>query len=518
MKRFLATLSFLLVFALPALAQVSSSAPKRGGTLTMATRKDLTLMNPLVRTSSTDRQIRNLMFETLLGIDNSGNLQPRLAETWEFSKDGKVATFKLRRGVKFHNGQEMTAEDAKFAMDYTLDKKNIAYGYSILQVVEGVEAPGRYTLKVHLKEPSPGFFYTVSNIRAFSVVPKGSLKPGTLKPMSYPPGTGPFRFVEWKPKQWLTLARYDDYWGPKVLVDQLVLKPISSATVRMTALRAGDIDLIEAAPWEWMTRIKAGKLNGINYSAGTDAGFRVLKFNVADPPFNNKKLRLAVAHAVNKEEFLLATYFGFGESTDQRYPKGHTWYITDARSPVYDLERAKALLKEADYNGEIIEFSVRQGEGETEATTVQAQLRRIGIKVKLKLMEYGHYRSIRRTGDFQMIPSGGSYEADPIATYGDQFRCPADLKKRTANDTGYCDKEMDSLIQAAETEVDAAKRKVLVQRIVKKLVEDVPEVPIGFVPRFFAFRDYVKGFETDRQGSFQWLGGGLSSAWLDKKR
>ena len=157
-----------------------------------------------------------------------------------------------------------------------------------------------------------------------------------------------------------------------------------------------------------------------------------------------------------------------------------------------------------------------QGEQETEASTVQAQLKRIGMTVKLNLMEYGLYTAKQRSGEFDMIPSGGDYEADPISTYGDQFRCPADYKKRTANDTGYCDKEMDALIGAAETEVDVAKRRALVQRIVKKLAEDVPEVPIGFVPRFFAFRDHVKAFKTDRQGSFQWLGGGLSHAWLDK--
>ena len=507
----------LVVLSLLANAvETPAAEPKRGGVITLGITRDISVMNPLVDTGSTQKRIRDLMFEPLLGIDLKGNLRPALAEAWEVSKDGKLYTIRLRKGVKFHNGQEMTAEDAKFAIDYTLDKKNVAYGYSILQVVEGVEAPDKYTLRVHLKEPSPGFFYAVSNIRAFSVIPKGSVEPKNLKPTVYPPGTGPFRFADWKPKQRLTLERYDDYWGNKVYVDRVVFKPISNATVRMTALRAGDVDLIEAAPWEWVTQIKGGKLKGINYSAGTDAGFRVIKFNAGNPPFNNKKLRQAVAYALNKKEILNAAYFGFGEPTDQRYPKGHEWYVDEAKFPARDTERAKALLKEAGYNGETIEFSVRQGEGETEASTIQAQLKRIGVTVKQNLMEYGHYRSIRRTGEFQMVPSGGDYEPDPIATYGDQFRCPADLKKRTANDTGYCDKEMDALIEAAETEVDEAKRRELVQRIVKKLAEDVPEIPVGFVPRFFAFRDNVKGFQTDRQGSFQWLGGGLSHAWLDR--
>lgn len=516
MKRYIAFLSVLLGLSLSVPVQGASDSPRRGGTLTMAIRKDLTVMNVLVRTSSTDREIRQLMYESLLGVDLKGNLQPKLAETWEMARDGRVVTFNLRKGVRFHNGHEMTAEDAKFAMDYTMDPKNVAYGYSALEIVDRVEATDKYRLRVYLKKPGPGFPYSVSSIRAFSVIPKGSLEGGVLKPAKYAPGTGPFRFAEWKPRQQLVLERYDNYWGQKAFVDRLILKPIPDATVRMTALRAGDVDLIEAAPWEWVKQIMDGTLKGINFSEGPDAGFRVLKFNVADPPFNNKKLRQAVAHALNKKEFLQATYFGFGEPTDQRYPKGHAWHFEEARSPTYDLERAKALLKEAGYKGETIEFAVRQGEQETEATTVQAQLRRIGMNVKLNLMDYGSYTARQRSGEFAMIPSGGDYEADPLATYGDQFICPVNLKQRTANDTGYCDKEMDSLIHRAESEVDPEKRRELVRRIVGKLVEDVPEIPVGFVPRFFASRDHIKGFRTDRQGQFQWLGGGLSHAWLDR--
>ena len=365
MKRFLASISFLLVFVLPAITQGSSDKPKKGGNLTIAIRKDLTLMNPLVRTSSTDREIRQLMYEPLLGIDLKGDLKPRLAEKWEISKDGKLVTFNLRKGVKFHNGQEMTAEDAKFAMDYTMNAKNGAYGYSALEIVDRVEVPDKYTLAIHLKNTGPGFPYVLSTIRSFSVIPKGSVEEGRTKPKQYPPGTGPFRFSDWSPRQQLVLERNDNYWGQKPLVDRLVLKPIPDATIRMTALRAGDVDLIEAAPWEWVRQVMDGKLKGINYSEGQDSGFRVFKFNAGGPPFNNKKLRLAVAHALNKKEILQATYFGFGAPTDQRYPKGHTWNFEEVKTPSYDLERAKALLKEAGYKGEVIEFDVRQGEQET---------------------------------------------------------------------------------------------------------------------------------------------------------
>ena len=117
----------LLFVVIPSL-HAASAQPKRGGTITMAISKELALMNPLVNTSSTEARIRELMFEPLLARDLKGAIQPRLAESWEVSKDGKLYTFKLRRSVKFHSGKEMTADDLKYAIDYTLNPKNGAYG------------------------------------------------------------------------------------------------------------------------------------------------------------------------------------------------------------------------------------------------------------------------------------------------------------------------------------------------------------------------------------------------------
>src|SRR5262245_50314908 len=178
--------------------QAASSQPKRGGTLTLAVSKELALMNPLVNTSSTESRIRELMFEPLLGRDAKGAIQPRLAESWEVSKDGKIYTFHLRKGVKFHNGKEMAAEDIKFAIDYTLNPKNGAYGLADLEAVDKVEAVDKYTLRISLKKINPLFLTVLTDIRAFSAIPKESLPEGMRKPSTFPPGTGPFKFVEWK--------------------------------------------------------------------------------------------------------------------------------------------------------------------------------------------------------------------------------------------------------------------------------------------------------------------------------
>ena len=519
MKRFLLPgLTVILLWGLVVPLEGASDKPKRGGTLNMAIRKDVVVMNALVATGSSERRLRDLMFEALLGLDLKGNIHPNLAESWEVSDDGRLYTFKLRKGVKFHNGQEMTAEDAKFAMDYTMNPKNGARGYSVLKIVDRVEAADKYTLKVYIKNASPGFLYTLTEIQTFSVVPKESLPEGVRKIKRYPVGTGPFKFVEWQPKQRIVLERFDDYWGHKAFVDKVIMRPIKDATIRMTALRAGDIDMVVRAPYEWVKEIAGGRLRGFSMAKAAYAGGRGIDFNVADPPFNNKKLRLAVAHAIDRKEIMDAAYFGFGDPSDQKYPRGHSGYFEGVPSPEYDLNKAKALLKEAGYKGETIEIMTNQGAvREIEATTLQAQLKKIGMKIKLKVLERGAALSLRRKGKFA-FKFGGGGSADPyvLNTYLPSLICVPDLKRRIRNETGYCDKKMDALLRKAETELNPDKRRALLRQIVTKSNEDLPELTIGFVPRFFVFADHVKGFTTDSSSSFRWWGGGLNYVWLDK--
>lgn len=513
--RFL-SLGLLLAFGVGVTppSEAASDRPKRGGALTLAIAKDLVLMNPLVATRSTEQSIRELMFEPLVGIDLQGNMHPNLAERWEFSRDGKTYTFYLRRGVKFHDGREMSAEDVKFAMDYTMNPKNGAYGLAKLSLVDRVTASDKYTVAVQLKNASLAFLTSLTTIQAFSVIPKGSVKEGVDRPGDFPPGTGPFRFVEWKPKQRIVLERHNDYWGHKALLDRVILRPISEDTVRITALRTGDIDMAERTPYEWVKQIVDGKLKGIGLVKAPDAGFRRLVFNTVGAPFNNKRLRQAVAHAIDKKEILDAAYFGFGEPVDQKYPQGHTWYLTGLPSRRHDLERARALLKEAGYRGESIPIMTNQGVDEAEAATLQAQLKKIGMNITLDLVDHGTYTTRTRRGDFALKFSGGNFDPDPSLTY--DLVCPPDPKRRTANASAYCDKELDRLLARAETEIDPERRRELVKQIVTKVLEEAPEVYIGFVPRFFTHRDTVRGFTTNAEGGFFWWGGGLNHTWQER--
>ncbi len=518
MKRlFIIALSIGLSMVITLPAGSSSDNPKRGGTLTLAIRKDLRVLNPLVRTSSTDRSIRDLMFESLLILDGNGKFRPNLAESWKITQDGKLYTFELRKGVKFHNGQEMTSQDLKFAIDYTLNPKNGAYGISLLRSVKRAEAAGKYKLKIHLKQANPAFLSFISTIKAFSAIPKESVPEGIEKISTFPPGTGPFKFVEWKPKQRIVMERFNEYWGHKPYIDKLVLKPIKHATVRFTALRAGDVDIVERTSYEWVQQVQQGKIKGIGIAKSPGGKFRGLTFNVADPPFDNKKLRRAVGYAINKEEILNAAFFGFGVVDNQKYPKGHFWHFDGLPWPEYNPGKAKVLLKEANYSGEVIELITAPGEvQETMAAVLQAQLKRVGMNIRLELMDVGAYNQRERKGQFAFRFRGGDSDADPWTTYSRHLLCEPDLRKRIANVSGYCNKQVVKWLKMAETELDGKKRKGLFRKIITKMAEDLPQIYIGFIPRFYTFRDYVKDFSTGADARFRWSDGGVTHTWLDK--
>lgn len=501
----------------PDVSRAATNKPKVGGTLTFATDRDITTMNPQVSTSSHNKWVRHLIFESLLEADEMGRIQPYLAESWEASSDSKIYTFRLRRGVKFHNGQEMTAEDVKFSMDYTMNPKNGAYGRGRLEHVDRVEATGKHTLKIYLKSQTPVFIPTLTSIQSFSVIPKGSLPEGIHKPATFPPGTGPFRLVEWKPNQQLVVARYEQYWGAKPFLERIIFRPIPDGTVRFVALRAGDVDLAVRAPLEWVQRLKKNEIKGVSYVEIPYAGLYRMAFNVARPPLNNKKLRQAIAYAVDKRELIQAALAGFGTPIVQKYPKGHVWYFEDIPPLSYDPNKAKELLKEAGYSGEMIGLSIGMtGVYPTMASVLQAQLKRVGINIKVEMLEPGAESQRTRSGDFDSHVGAGGYRLDPSDTYSGDYGCEADLTKRINNMMGYCDREVEELINRAQIEMKHETRQELFKRILTKINEDVPLIYLASGPRFYAFGDYVKGFTSIDDGTYRWFGGGLTHTWLDK--
>ena len=318
---------FLAVMGLtiqPVLAASSeSSAPKGGGTLRFGLWTDIQSLNPFQRTSAVTKNVGTIAFECLLTADENGVLKPALATSWEVSKDGLQYTLKLRKGVKFHDGKEMTAQDVIWSMQYTMNPNNVAYGRGALSSVVSLAALDPFTVRVALAEPYAPFFARLSNIQAFPVVPRGSVPSGREKMSLHPPGTGPFMMVEYRPTQLIVFKKFDQYWQKGLpYVQEIVFRPSEDDTVRVTAFRSGDFDIIERIPYEQALRVQKGELKDIALEPANGAGHRSIIFNTERPPFDNVKVRQAIAYALDRENIIKGLTWGFGVVADQRTLKG----------------------------------------------------------------------------------------------------------------------------------------------------------------------------------------------------
>lgn len=516
MKRSWVALSIVGFWLCVGLAS-AAEAPKHGGRLVFGLRRDIGSLNPFWRTQSTDAYVRELLFEALMDFDAQDRPVPALAESWKISPDGRVYTFKLRQGVKFHDGKEMTAADVKWSADYALDPQNAATGLSLMENVQSVEAKEKYTIEFTLKQPETVFFTNLASIRPFVVVPKDSLPRGQSRIGAFPAGTGPFMFKEYQADRRIVMTRNKNYWQKGIpYLDELELKPVRDTQSRFTSLRAGDLDLIERAPYAFVAKVLKGEFPELGASEAKYSGFRRLILEVTRPPFNNVKIRQAVRYALDRQEFVNAAFWGFGEpATLWGIPKPSPWYIAfpdTGRDPA----RVKQLLKEAGA-GPDLEMVLLAGNGEEqEMQVLQRQLTSAGIKTKLEFQGSGTIQRKRRGGDFMITFSGAEAVKDPADSYPFRFGCE-DAKgtdTRIFNYSGYCNREFDRLVEEAGRMQDHKKRFALYEKAFRIIYEEVPEIPLAFVPRYFLFNKKVRGFQTDSGGRFNLTTGGLSRAWL----
>jgi peptide/nickel transport system substrate-binding protein len=508
-------LAFLFFIASASAAE----APRYGGRLVFGIRSDISSLNPFLRTSSTNYYVRGLAYEALLDFDQVGKLVPSLAQSWSASPDGKSYTFKLRPGVRFHNGKELTAEDVKWSADYAIDPKNAASGFTILKHLQAVNVKDGSTVEFVLKQPMGAFLNLLATIRAFPVIPKDSLPEGTARVLNPPPGTGPFIFKEHKPSREMIFARNKNYWQKGLpYLDELVLKTVVEDQVRFISVRSGDLDMIERTPYVAIRKLLAGGPSDLKTTEVKYAGYRRVLFNVADPPFNNLRLRQAVLYALDKRKYIEGAFWGFGQPVDQVFPQESPWRVKLPEIKP-DLAKARALLKESGLGPDVeIELSGLKSE-EEELQVLQQQLVTAGFKAKVLVLERGARGSRESRGDFMMVLSGSDIPNDPEEEYPSEFGCAeaeVKAKNRTENTSGYCNPEVDRLLAEASKTMDHKKRYEVFAKVTRILHDEIVGIPLVFVPRFFTYQNKVRGFETDFDGRFNMTTAGFSRVWIGR--
>ncbi len=444
-------------------------------------------------------------------------MYPMLAKSWEISKDGREYVFILREGVKFHNGKEMESADVKYSIERVLNPATRSPRAYALREIDSVNIVDKYHLKIRLKEPFAPFL-TALTLYNCPIIPNG-VEPTGTRPA---PGTGPFMVKSFIPNDSLELTRFDQYWeidektGKRLpYVDGVYIKKIVYDTVRLAAVRAGDLDCTSGPPLNILAEAIFNKpIPGI-FMDQLGIGNCYLHFNFSKPPFNNKKVRQAIAYAVNKKEMLKAVFWGLGDIlNNQPAVKGSRFYI-DVEDRGQDLAKAKQLLAEAGYpNGfkaEFFQFSLNYYLSGAEVLI--GQLQKIGIEGKLKVIDRAPYYSMMRKGEYD-LSIGNTVE---IFDWDDGFYNHFHSKQIGKNNwSQYNNKEMDSLLEKGRRTMKWEDRVAIYKKVIEMTRDDLPGLFLLKPVQGLAMRENVKGYLPGFALRFAWHGGGTKYWWLDK--
>lgn len=484
--------------------------PKTGGTLIFGIGRALANPNPFVATMSTDAFIKETAYESLLTQDDDGKIIPNLAESYEISGGGTVFTLYLRKGVKFHNGKEMKANDVIWSANYVKDPKNSAFGQNIIKDVVSVEKSGDYTVVFTLSKPSVTFLSCLATIRMLPVVPENSLQTGQIKlgKNAFVPGTGPFIFEEYQPGMDMVERKYSDYWGKPAYLDKLIFRPIPDGANRFNALRTGDVHMADRLAALDITRVRKGEVKGIKILEEPFGGFQHIIFNYLSPQFQKPEMRQAIAYAIDKKRLLDEAFFGAGTPTDIMIAPNSIWTKAASIPPhKRDLAKVKALLKAAGYNGQ--ELSVIGARQETELLdSLQRMLTEAGLKVKLEILEAGLVNERLRLGKYDFHSGGVNMEADPVLTMVPYYYTNKVEKAQ------YSSPRVDQLLDNLDREFDGKKRLQIFKELAWAIHDDAASIPMFFTARYVGMVEKVQGMEARKATAYRPSGRYFKQAWL----
>ncbi|MGO4523231.1 ABC transporter substrate-binding protein [Microvirga sp. 2MCAF35] len=430
------------------------------------------------------------IYEGLTAVDKDLKIVPGLAESWTAAPDGKGYTFKLRQGVKFHDGSAMEAKDVVASLNRVLSKDIASPLASRLSAIESANAVDPTTVELKLKEPSAAL---LSSLATIAIVP-GSMEANKDALQKAPVGTGPFKFQEWQPNGFILLTKNEAYWDkgmPKLAGLKFNIVP-ESAT-RQVGLTNGQYALLPNIDAATALQLK-GKPN-VKLSETMDLAYTLIGMNVSKPPFDNPKVREAVNYAINRQEIVDAALFGAGVPGGPLSPALKNWALDVSKFACYkpDPAKAQALLKEAGVATPVsvtMKVLPRQDIKDI-AQVVQEQLNKAGFKVELVNQEQGQFIQDWRNSNFDLFASINAGQPDPDDYFYRTFRTGG-----STNVFKYSDAEIDGLLDQARTLQDQAARKAAYDKVQQKLACSGPVAHLTYGTLFSAMNSKLQGFET----------------------
>lgn len=498
----------LSVALLSAGGAARAQAPRSGGTLTVADPVGPPVLDPHKDGSyQSSGMVLTLLYEGLLSRDDKGELQPQLAEAWK-ALSPTLYEFKIRHGVTFHNGREMDASDVKYSFERELDPKTGSPFRAIWSAVDRVEAPGKWTVRFHLKSPNAPFLNYLAGPYGHQIVAREAVeKNGDLNQVAV--GTGPFKLVEYVPDSHLKLERHAGYWKKgQPYLDGVTIRIIKDESARLSAIRAGAVDVtyITAAN---APAVKQDKSLTLLEGDNVFYGMTLAQFipNDSKDPFNDKRVRQAMSLAIDRKEMVDSVIFGAGVVSGP-IPPGMGPFALKPNYTV-DLDRAKQLLREAGHpNGfrATVKASPQYPLDVADCQIIKNDLKRIGIELDIQLVEWGQFLKEWLGGNYDTICLTSGPLADPDGFTYDYFH-----SKSPRNRAKFFTGELDDIVTQARMATDPAKRRELLVEVQKRILDLAPVIYLYSANGFEVHRSSVKGYRPSRLSR-----AGFGTTWLEK--
>jgi len=501
--------------------------PKYGGTFIVGAGSDPTTLNLATTYNIMDTLAVSSVYSLLVKLDDELNPRPDLAESWKVSDDGLTYTFNLVRNATWHDGRPFTSSDVKFTFSDVLLKHH-PRGAVVLKAVESIETPDPHTVVFKLKHPYDPLMKFMGN-EAFIIAKHlyentDILKnPYNLKPV----GTGPFTFKEWKKGSHLILERNPTYFRKgKPYLDKIIVKIVPDASSRMIAFEAKEIDYLYYVnlPSSEVSRIK-NKPGFVVSSKGHEVGpsIMMMAFNLRKAPFNNLKLRQAIAHAIDRQYIEEKADYGLGKPAIGPIASATRWaFNPNVTQYDFNPRKAEQLLDEAGYprgsDGTRFKTSIIADRGDflyaKTAEIIRDYLGKVGIPAELKLLDRSSMIDASYIRwDFDLQVHGLGTGPDPAIAVARTYVSTNIKSIPFANNAGYSNKEVDELFALAERAPTVKKRAEYYHKVQEIIVKDLPYFWLSEYGLNSAWRDEFKGVHSWCARSFMSYG---EDAWWTK--
>ena len=469
----------------------AQEAPRRGGTLTLGFEDNTKTLDPTYSIQISERRVLYLLYNTLVAIQPDFSLKPELATSWTVENEGRRYVFQLQPNVRFHDGTPFDAEAVRFNIERRLDETIASPQRSQLRpVIEGVEVLSPLAVAINLRAPHPGLLGDLADRAGCMVSPVAAQKFGPDFGRN-PVGTGAFKLRSWTQGTSIALDRNPDYWeSGKPYLDAIVFRSIPNSIIGLQRLIVGEVDHVDGLAPDGLRQLE-GK-PGIVVQQSRVGRWYTLQYQVDKPPFDNLKLRQAMAHALERERINAITMEGRATLANGPTPPGLWWSSPDNVTYAYDPERAKALLAEGGIApGAAITLTVPSDPLYRRITQLVAeQLGAVGLRVTLApvALSESYARTVSRAINF--VPTYWTQRADPDGLYYILFH-----SKGFANTTGYSNPEVDRLLEEARRTLDQGERRGLYASAKDQIMRDLPYLPLYYSADFAAISRKVNGFE-----------------------